>query len=127
MGIAVVLSFIYIILIKLMPKVMVYLLMVLSLILLLGIGITRLIAGQSSFALPFLITFAIYALVLFCWRKKIGLGIVLIKVASRFLSDKWGVFISPIIKVIFNIFFSVFWIYSLSCIILVSNDKADKK
>lgn len=43
--------------------------------------------------------------------------------ASQFLSEKWGIFITPIIKIVFNILFTFFWIYSLNCILLVGDDK----
>lgn len=121
-----VLSFIYVFLIKLMPKGMVYFLMVFSMALLFGLAILGFIVGSLGVALPFLITFLVYAIVLLCLRKKIDMGIVLIKVASQFLSEKWGIFISPVIKVVLNILFSIFWIYSLSCILAVSDDKSSK-
>jgi hypothetical protein len=44
-------------------------------------------------------------------------------VASQFLSEKWGIFITPVIKVAFNILFTFFWIYSLNCVLLVGDDK----
>ncbi len=51
------------------------------------------------------------------------MGIVLIKVASNFLTEKWGVFVTPIIKIILTILFSIFWFYSLLCIIETSAEK----
>lgn len=121
--IALVLSFAYVFLIKLMPKVMVYFLIVFSMAVLLGLGIFGFAIGSIGFALPFLITFVIYGIVLLCLRKKIDMGIILIKVASQFLSEKWGVFLAPIAKVAVNILFSFFWIYSLGCILAVARDK----
>ncbi len=86
LAISMVISFIYILLIKIMPKAMVYCLIVLSMSLLFGIGILGFIIGELGLAIPFLVTFVVYALVLMCLRKKIDMGIILIKVASQFLS-----------------------------------------
>ncbi|XP_031472590.1 uncharacterized protein LOC116244943 [Nymphaea colorata] len=88
-----------------------------------GLAIFGFIIGSLGMAIPFLVIFIVYALVLMCLRKKIDMGIILIKVASQFLSEKWGVFVSPLIKVVVNILFSFFWIYSLNCIFAVSDDK----
>lgn len=124
--IALVLSFVYVFLVKLMPKVMIYTLMVLSMAILLGLAIFGFAMGQLGIAIPFLVIFIVYALVLMCLRKKIDMGIILIKVASQFLSEKWGVFIAPIIKVVFNVLFTFFWIYTLNCILAVADDKSKK-
>jgi hypothetical protein len=122
--ISLVLSFLYVFLIKLMPKAMIYFLIAFSMVLLLGLVIFGFAIGSLGFALPFLIIFIVYAIVLFCLRNKIEMGIILIKIASQFLSEKWGVFISPVIKIVANILFSFFWIYSLGCILAVSDDKS---
>jgi hypothetical protein len=125
--ISLILSFIYIILVKLMPKVMVYTLIILSLTILFGIGIVFVAVGLIEAAIPIFITFAIYAIVLYCLRKKIDLGIILIRVASQFLTEKFGIFIAPILKVITNILFTFFWVFSLSCILIVADDKSNKQ
>lgn len=70
-GISIVLSFAYILLIKLMPKFMVYFLIVFSLALLLGIAILGFALGEIGLGIPFLVVFIVYALVLGCMRKKI--------------------------------------------------------
>jgi hypothetical protein len=69
-----------------MPKIMVYFLIGLSLTLLAGFGIAGIIMGEMGLAIPFLILFAIYGIVLFCCRKSIETGIVLIKVATKFMT-----------------------------------------
>jgi hypothetical protein len=126
LALSLVLSFVYVFLIKLMPKVMVYALMVLSMAILFGLAIFGFILGSLAMAITFLVIFIVYALVLLCLRKKIDMGIILVKVASQFLSEKWAVFISPVIKVVLNLLFSFFWIYSLNCILKVSDDKSSK-
>ncbi len=110
-----------------MPKVMVYTLIILSLTILFGIGIIFVAVGLIEAAIPIFIIFAIYAIVLYCLRKKIDLGIILIRVASQFLTEKFGIFIAPILKVITNILFTFFWIFSLSCILIVADDKSNKQ
>ena len=44
------------------------------------------VIGSLAFGMPFLIIFLIYGIVLLCLRKKIDMGIILIKVAAQFLS-----------------------------------------
>lgn len=109
-----------------MPKIMVYTLIILSLAILFGLGILFVAIGAIEAAIPIFITFAIYAVVLYCLRKKIDLGIILIRVASQFLTEKFGIFIAPIIKIITNVLFTFFWIFSLSCILVVAADKSDR-
>jgi hypothetical protein len=69
-----------------MPKGMIYFLIVFSMAVLFGLAIFGFIIGSLGFALPFLVIFIVYAIVLLCLRKKIDMGIVLIKVASQFLA-----------------------------------------
>jgi len=84
--ISIVLSFVYIFLLKIMPKAMVFILIGLSLSILLIGSIVLLFTGNAGAGIPILIVFIVYALVLFCCRKQIAIGITLIKVASRFLT-----------------------------------------
>lgn len=82
---SIVASYLYILLVRAMPRVMVYTLMVLSLALLLGLAIVGFAIGQIGLGIPCLIIFLVYTLVLVCLRSKIRLGIVLIKVAAQFI------------------------------------------
>jgi hypothetical protein len=100
--------------------------MVLSMAILLGLAIFGFVISSLAMGITFLVIFVVYGLVLMCLRKKIDMGIILVKVASQFLSEKWGVFLSPLIKVVANILFTFFWIYSLNCILAVSDDKTKK-
>jgi hypothetical protein len=126
LGISIVLSFLYIVLIKLIPKIMVYALIGLSMGLLLIAAAVGILSGAVAIGIPFLILFLVYALVLYCMRRKIALGITLIKVATQFLTEKWGIFITPIIKIALNILFTFFWIYTFNCIIATSDDKVKR-
>jgi len=83
--VSIVASYLYILLVRAMPRVMVYTLMVLSLALLLGLAIVGFAIGQIGLGIPCLIIFLVYTLVLVCLRSKIRLGIVLIKVAAQFI------------------------------------------
>lgn len=67
------------------------------------------------------IVLIIYSIVLACFRNRIKMGIVLVKVATNFISAKPIVFLTPIVKVVLTAFFAVFWIYTIS----LMSQKAD--
>ena len=118
-----VLAFIYIMLVRIMPRVMVYTLMVLSLALLLGGAILGFATGNLGIAIPCLVIFLVYTLVLVCLRSKIKLGIVLIQVAAQFLKERASVFLTPVLKVLLSFVFTVLWLITLSSIMRMSDDK----
>ena len=73
------------------------------------------IATQNyALAIPMGIIFLVYVIILACFRNKIKMGIILVKVATNFISAKPIIFITPIIKVALTAFFAVFWIYTVS-------------
>jgi len=63
------------------------------------------------------ITLLIYSCVLACFRNRIKTGIVLVKVATKFMSEKPVIFLTPVIKVVMTVLFAVFWVYTFSLII----------
>jgi len=86
MAIAMVLSFLYILLIKVIPKHMVYFLMALSLAMILALAIFAFVNGLIGSGVVVLILFILYGFFLLCYKRKIDLGIIIIKVASTFLT-----------------------------------------
>jgi len=73
------------------------------------------IATQDyALAITIGITLLIYSCVLACFRNRIKTGIVLVKVATNFMTAKPIVFLTPVIKVVMTMLFAVFWIYTLS-------------
>ena len=112
-----VLALFYILLVRIMPRTMVYALIGLSLALLLGGAILGFAIGELGIAIPCLVIFLIYTIVLVCLRSKIKLGIVLIKVAAQFLKERPSVFLTPILKVLLSFVFSALWLIALSSLI----------
>lgn len=56
----------------------------------------------------------VYGIILGCFRNKIKMGIILVKVATKFFSDKPIVFITPLVKIGLTFVFALFWLYSFS-------------
>lgn len=97
-----------------MPTIVVYSLIFLTLGILAVLFLVGIITGNVGLAISMAITLAIYGIVLWCFKNKIKMGIVLVKVAAQFFSDKPIVFVTPFIKIIVTFLFSLFWIYAFS-------------
>ena len=111
---SIIVSFIYIFLIKLMPGVMVISLIFLSLGMLAVLAIVGIITGNIALTIIMVITLLVYGIILVCFRNRIKMGIVLVKVATSFFTEKPIVFLTPIIKIFLTILFAVFWIIGLA-------------
>ena len=96
---------------------MVYTMIILTLGLLGLLTLAGLIYGQIYLAISAGVTLLIYLILLACLWKKIKLGIVLIKIAMQFISEKLYIFTTPLIKVLMTAIFGVFWIYTFNCIV----------
>ena len=99
-----------------MPRAMVYALLILSLGLLLAGAIIGFAIGSLALGITCLIIFVVYCIVLGCMRQKIKLGIVIIKVAAKFLKERASVFITPLLKLILSFIFVAIWLYTLAAI-----------
>jgi len=113
---SVVVSLIYILLVKVMPKVMVLVMTFFSLGLIAVLCAIGIVTQNYGLAIPFGVMLLVYVCILFCFRDKIKTGIVLVRVATNFISAKPIIFITPIIKVVLTTLFAVFWIYTVSLI-----------
>lgn len=89
--------------------------------------IIGLASGNYPLAVSMGITLLIYSLVLACFRNKIKTGIVLVKVATNFMSAKPIIFLTPLIKVVMTVLFAVFWIYTFSLIMQKANYLTQRK
>jgi hypothetical protein len=69
-----------------MPKTMVYVLIVLSMSLLLGLAVVGFLFNNLPFGITFLVLFVVYGILLVCFRKLVDMGIILLKAASQFIS-----------------------------------------
>jgi hypothetical protein len=112
--ISIAVSLVYIFLIKIMPKIMVIVMTFVSLGLIALLCIIGIATANYGLAIPMGIMFLVYLLVIFCFRDKIRTGIVLVKVATNFISSKPVVFLTPVVKIILTTLFVSFWVYSLS-------------
>lgn len=108
-----------------MPAFMVIVMTLTSLGLIAVLCLIGIIDQNYALAIPMGVTFLIYALLIVCLRNKIKMGIVLVKVATKFISDKPIIFLTPIIKLVLTILFAVFWLYSFSLILTKGNQQDD--
>lgn len=76
----------FIFLLKIAPKVMVYTMIVLSLSILAILTVVGIIIGKWPLAIIMGLTLLIYLIILGCYRNQIKMGIVLVKVATQFMS-----------------------------------------
>ena len=80
------------------------------------------LASQNyALAISMGVTLLIYSCVLACFRNRIKTGIVLVKAATKFMSKKPIVFLTPIFKVVMTVLFAVFWVYTFSLMIQKAN------
>ena len=100
-----------------MPRGMVLTMIFVSLGLLAVLVIIGVASGNYALAVSMGITLLIYSCVLACFRNRIKTGIVLVKVATQFMSEKPVIFLTPVIKVVLTVLFAVFWVYTFSLII----------
>lgn len=100
-----------------MPQGMVLTMIFVSLGLLAVLCIIGIASQNYALAFSMGITLLIYSCVLACFRNRIKTGIVLVKVATKFMSEKPVIFLTPVIKVVMTVLFAVFWVYTFSLII----------
>lgn len=120
---AVLTSFIYVLLLKTFPRPMVYFMIVLSMSIILGMAIIGLAIGNLGLFIGMGVTFLIYALVLCCLRKKIDTGIAMVKVATKFMSERMQVFLTPIVKIVLTFVFGAFFAYTLNAMAAIADNK----
>lgn len=83
------------------------------------------ISQNYALAITMGVMLLVYSCILFCFKNKIRTGIVLVKVATKFMSDKPIIFLTPVIKVVLTIIFAILWAYSLSLMIQKANWQND--
>jgi len=104
---------------------MVYAMIIISLSILAVLTIVGIAIGSWGLAIPMGLTLLIYLIILGCYRNKIKMGIVLVKVATNFMADKPIVFLTPIVKTVLTMAVAFFWIYSVSLMLERGNIKRD--
>ena len=111
---AIVLSILFMFLIKKFPKCMVYSMIVMIYLVFIALIVLGIINQIWWMVASFAISLLVITCILFCFRSSLSTGIVLLQVASTFLSEKPSVYIAPLYPLIFAIIFFVFWITALT-------------
>ena len=123
MGLSIILGFIYILLVKTFPKIMVYTIIILTLVTLALLALVSLIMGNIIGCIIFGVMLIIYLILLACFYKKINLGILLVKVASQFMTQNCSIYFTPIIKIVFTAIIAIFWSISVSAMIVIARQE----
>lgn len=121
---SIIVSLLYIFLIKLFPKQMVYGMIFISLGLMGLLCVIGLATGNIAITIFFGILLLIYGIVLFVCRNKIRTGIALVKVATTFFSEKPIVFLTPVVKIVITVLFAVYWIWTIGLMFYKMNQKS---
>lgn len=112
-GTAIIVSFIYVFLLKAFPRPMVYFMIFLSMALILGLLVVGLFTSLAL-AISMAVYFVIYSILLCCLRKKIEIGIAMVKIATEFITEKMSVFLTPIVKLVLTLLIGSFFAYSVN-------------
>lgn len=83
---SVVLSLLFLLLLIKFPKCMFYSMLIFGGLLILALAIIMFIAGSYVGGALILVLFLIFAVVMYCNRDKIQIGVVLLETAARFIS-----------------------------------------
>ena len=112
-GASIVVSLIYLILLKCQTKCMVYLLIVLIFCLLIAICIFALIQKNTGLIITMVIAIALFGILLWCFRNHLSKGIKILQIACKFISEKPSVYFSTIWVFFMSVLFFVFWMVSI--------------
>jgi len=82
----VLISYLYVFLLKTYPRPMVYFMIVLSMTVIGIFALVGLFTANMGLFIGMAVTFLIYGLVLYCLRKKLETGIAMVTVATRFIT-----------------------------------------
>lgn len=107
------LAVIFLLLLKFFPKCMIYTMIGLIFCVFAALIVFGIINQIWWMVITFAITLAITACLLFCFRDRIATGIVLLRVATTFLSEKPTAYLSPLYPLFFGILFFVFWVAAI--------------
>lgn len=113
-SIGLILSFMYLMVVRYMPKCMVYTLIIITL----ALGVIMLVLSILTKIIALIVIFAtilgVYVLLLFCYRREIEIGIQLVVASTYFLTANKRILLLPIYKTILCLLFAVFFIFSFN-------------
>lgn len=123
---SIVLSLLFLILLIKFPKPMFYGMCILALLTFLAVTVACFIVQAYPMAIIMLLMILIYACVFYCARDKIPEGIILMKVANKFISQRPSIFLAPLFVMIFVILFEVFWLGGIIGVSLMKIEASTK-
>jgi len=112
-GVSIIISLIYLVLLKYQTKCMVYFLIVMIFVILVLILIFALVQKITGLIVSMVVTIFLFALLLWCFRDHLQKGIQILMIATKFISEKPSVYFSTIWVFIIAMMFFAFWILSL--------------
>lgn len=104
-ALSVVLSVIFVFLCAKFPKCVVYTAIVVTFLVYLAIIILGFIIQQYALAIVFIVILLLNACMLYCLRRQIKIGIVLLGVSGTFMTERPSVILIGVISLILNIAF----------------------
>lgn len=107
------LSIAFLFLLKLFPGCMIYTFIVLIFLVFAALIVFGAINQIWWMVIVFGISILLTALMLWCCRNKIKTGILLIKVASTFLTERPATYLVPLYPLVFAIIFFVYWVAAM--------------
>lgn len=108
-----VMSIVFLLLVKKFTKCMVYTLIVLFYLAVIALIVIGAINGYWWMVIVFGITLLITTCMLCCFKERIRVGILLMQVASQFISEKPSVYVAPLYPFFWGLLFFVYWLVAL--------------
>lgn len=107
------LAILYMFLLKTFPKCVVYTMIVLIYAIFIALIILGIINQIWWMVITFGITLLLISCMLWCFWDQLKTGIVLLKIAATFLSEKPSAYLAPLYPLFFGIIFFVFWVAAM--------------
>lgn len=114
-GLSIILSLVFMCLLRYCTKCMVYTLIISTILVMLGIIGISIVSQAWGTLIAAGIGLLLFICMLFCYRKEISRGITLLKATMEFVKQRPSVFLIPIGLLILCLMFLAFWIVTLIC------------
>lgn len=114
-GLSLVLSVVFLCLVRYCTKCMVYTLIISTILIMLGIIGISIVSQAWGTLISTAIGLLLFLCLLFCYRKDISRGITLLKATMQFVKSRPSVFLIPLALLILALAFLTFWIITLIC------------
>ncbi len=108
-----VLSIAFMLLLKAFPKCVVYTMITMIYLVFGALIVFGIINAIWWMVITFAVSLLVISCMLFCFRRDIQTGIVLLKVSATFLTEKPSVYAAPLYPLLWGIIFFIFWICAM--------------